>query len=874
MECYKIENLNFTYPKDSSPTLSNINFTIKQGEFITVMGKSGCGKTTFLHLLKPMISPNGKKEGIIEFFGKNIDNISEEEQVLKIGFVMQNPESQIVTDKVWHELAFGLENLGIKSEEIRGKVAETASFFGIQNLFHKKTSELSGGQKQILNLASVMVTNPDVLLLDEPTSQLDPIATREFFEILKKINIELGTTIIISEHRLEELFSVSDKIAVMEKGTVIIEDTPKKVGDFLRKTNSDLYLSLPSPMRIYGDVENKSTNFPLNVKDAKEWLFEFSKNNTVNKNHKKNADTKIQKEKKATIEIKEAYFRYEKNQNDVIKGLNLKVYEGELFSVLGGNGTGKTTALSLISGLNKPYRGKVLINGKNLSQIPNLYTGVLGVLPQNPQMLFVKKNVKEELLDMFEKEKISFEEKEEKIKKISDLCQIEHLFGQHPYDLSGGEQQRVALAKILLKNPQILLLDEPTKGMDAYFKEIFANILSNLNKSGVTIIMVSHDIEFCAKHSDRCAMFFDGNITSYGEPLEFFKNKNFYTTNACRIAKNIIPNVLTTDDIIYACNHEPKKICFDGKEEVVLEKKPPETKIEKKKISLKKMCVSLLFTFLFVFTEFLQLKTTSSNKKVFLQILTIIEALGIFTPFLSEKNFEIKKQKSKKSDIFTIIFLPVIIVFTVLTGTYILKDKKYYFISLLIITEIFIPFIINFEKHKQKTRKIVSLSVLCAIAVVGREAFVAIPQFKPVMAIVIITGIVFGAESGFLVGALSAFLSNFMFGQGPWTPWQMISFGIIGFLAGIIFEKSNFLKTKFHLCIFGGISTFFIYGIINNISTVIIYQQNPTLAMFVSACIMGIPFDLVHAISTVFFLWFISEPMIEKLERIKIKYDI
>ena len=546
MEIIKIENLSFKYPNSENYVLKNINLSVSSGEFITVCGKSGCGKTTLLRLLKPAISPVGEVSGNILFDGQKLTDVNEREQTSKIGFVMQTCDNQIVTDKVWHELAFCLESLGFSTPEIRARVAEMASFFGISEWFHKNVTELSGGQKQLLNLASVMVVGPSVLVLDEPTSQLDPIAAQEFLNTLKKINQELGTTIIITEHRLEEAIPLSDRVVVIDEGRIISDNEPKKTGAVLKELNHDMFLALPVPMRIYGSVEN-GEEYPITVKDGRVWLEKYIKENQINPEL---VLEDVPKEKDVILELEDIWFGYEKKLPDVIKAMTLKVRKGELLAILGGNGTGKTTTLGVLSGLNKPYRGRVLINGKKIENIPDLYNGLLGVLPQNPQNLFVRKTVYSELLEMIDDKKLSDDEKKEQVLSISILCRIDKLLNRHPYDLSGGEQQRLGLAKVLLKNPQILLLDEPTKGMDSAFKEEFSGILYDLKKKGVSIVMVSHDIEFCAKNADRCALVFDGAIVSEGTPREFFKGKSFYTTRTNRMARTTIPEAVLAEDVV------------------------------------------------------------------------------------------------------------------------------------------------------------------------------------------------------------------------------------------------------------------------------------------------------------------------------------
>lgn len=887
MADYKIENLSFAYPNRKNKALDNISLTVRKGEFITLCGKSGCGKTTLLRLLKSTLAPEGDASGNIYFRSRLLSEAETREQSAKIGFVMQNVDNQIVTDKVWHELAFGLESLGYSTSEIRTRVSEMASFFGIQTWFHKKVTELSGGQKQILNLASVMVMQPSVIILDEPTSQLDPIAASEFLRTLERINREIGTTVILSEHRLEEAFAVSDRVIVMDGGKVIADDNPKRLGAILK--NHDMYCALPVPALVHGAVEN-DLECPVTVREGREWLEKYSQTHLINSD----SIPKINRQDKMAdivIEIKDAWFRYEKNLPDVIKGLNVKINQGELFAIVGGNGTGKTTALSLICALNAPYRGDVLINGESVLKVSNLYNGILGVLPQNPRTLFVKKTVSLDLFDILSGQKLSKKEQEKRVESVSKLCRIENLLQSHPYDLSGGEQQRAALAKVLLLSPKILLMDEPTKGFDACFKQIFADILSDLKANGVTVVMVSHDIEFCAEYADRCAMFFDGNITSIGEPREFFAGKSFYTTSANRMARGIIPAAVTAEDIIAACggiaqvreNAAEAVIKFADNKEI---EKKNSAKIKKRAPVI---VLGIIFALLCVLTcaaqvsdfDVLHLSSVVRVDSSILQLITIIEIAAAFICLLPQKESCIEviqqprgRRKLPKRTMAAAAMILLAIPLTIYIGVFYLQDRKYYFISLLVILETIIPFFMVFEGRKPKARELVVISVLCAIAIAGRTAFFMIPQFKPMAAVIIIAGVCFGGEAGFLVGAVTGFVSNFFFGQGPWTPWQMFALGIIGFLAGVFFNKGVLRKRKVSLCVFGFFAAIIVYGLIMNSATVIIWQGKPTGEMFISSYIMGFPFDLVHGASTAFFLWVIAEPMIEKIDRIKIKYGL
>ena len=865
VEKIKIKNLIFSYPNSEKTALNDVNLTINQGEFVTICGKSGCGKSTLLRHLKPILTPHGKTSGEIYFDGKSIYDLSDREQAENIGFVMQNPDNQIVTDKVWHELVFGLESLGINSAEIRSKAAEMASFFGIQNWFYENVTNLSGGQKQILNLASVMVMNPTLLLLDEPSSQLDPISAHDFFTMLERINTELGVTIILSEHNLSEVFPLSDKVVVMEDGKITAENTPYKIGEELKQKS--MFAALPTPTKIYYSLGNNSGNCPITIRDGHKWLEKQQINEHFEFKSEKN---RINTE--PILELKDVWFRYEKNSDDILKGLSFKVHENEFYAIVGGNGVGKSTALSVISKINKPYRGKVFINDDTK----------VAVMPQNPQSLFLKKSVLEELYDaVFDVEK---EKRKNEIEYVIKFCELDNLLENHPYDLSGGEQQRVALAKMLLRKPDLLVLDEPTKGLDACFKRKLATILKSLQKNGMTVLMVTHDIEFCAEYADICAMFFDGKIVSEAPPRKFFAENNFYTTSAKRMADGIIENAVLDKDIIRALGGKAEDLTETNDElNYILPKKTviKQGKKEYKKLNVHNVVLGIVFVILFVMTQCLFCGRYDNWKNYVAQTISILFiATAMFNLIPRKKlgkeliqNEKSKRKILKRTKIATLLIL-FLIPLTIFIGIYYLGDKKYYFISLLIILETMIPFGFAFENRKPKARELVIISALCAIGVAGRTAFFMLPQFKPVAAIVIISGVAFGGETGFLVGAITAFVSNFFFGQGPWTPWQMFSFGIIGFLAGIMFQKGILRKTKTDMCVFGFLATFVIYGGIMNPASVIMWQSNININMVLSSYVMGMPFDFIHAVSTVFFLFFAAEPMLEKLERIKIKYGL
>ncbi len=550
MAYFQIQDLTFTYSGKSSPALENVSLSIRQGEYVVLCGKSGSGKTTLLRHLKPVLAPYGSRSGGIFLDGASLEALSSYDQARRIGFVMQNPDDQIVTDKVWHELAFGLESLGVDPERMRLRVAEMASFFGIQSWFHREVSELSGGQKQLINLASIMAMQPEVLILDEPTSQLDPIAASDFLNTVRKINIELGTTILITEHRLEDIFHCADQVVVMEEGRVQAIGGPRQVCAQLWRENSPLLPALPTPTRVFLETGGEG-ECPLTVREGRSWLTE-----AFRKAPPRITQLSPDPEKPPSApaaRVKEGWFRYEKDSPDVLRGVDLEVPAGTLYALVGGNGTGKSTLLKTLCGICRPYRGKVELFGKPLKSYGgDLYRGTVSMLPQDPKSLFVGKTVREDLAEMGAAPKT--------LEETVELCQLSALLEQHPYDLSGGEQQRAALAKVLLTSPKLLLLDEPTKGLDSFFKGQFAAMIRKLTNQGITAVMVSHDIEFCAEHADLVSMLFDGQIVATDIPRRFFGQNSFYTTAANRMSRCVFHNAVTVSNVseLYRRNREER----------------------------------------------------------------------------------------------------------------------------------------------------------------------------------------------------------------------------------------------------------------------------------------------------------------------------
>jgi len=642
-----------------------------------------------------------------------------------------------------------------------------------------------------------------------------------------------------------------------------------------------MFLAMPAAMRIWAAVENTAA-CPITVRDGRNWLAEYALEHPL---QEVPAEQVHPHGEEAVIEGKELWFRYEKDEPDVIRGLDLKVKKGEFVVLLGGNGTGKTTTLKMVSGVLRPWRGKLQVKGK------------VGSLPQNPQTVFVKKTVLEDLFEVFEEDGVSAEAQEQKIRRMVQLCRLDGLLERHPYDLSGGEQQRAALAKVLLHDPEILLLDEPTKAVDAEFKELFAEILQTLLTQGITILMVSHDVDFCARHAHRCALFFDGSIVTEGSPRTFFSGNSFYTTAANRMARALLPEAVTAEDVIVACGGTlpPRRTLPPGEDlpqlPVVREEKAQREKMShgRKILSIVSGATAVLLMLQFTKTvDFMNLLGLKALKRtvlyqvgsygLLLAALLTFACCAFYRPKHGKEPKRIKKQPLASRTAVTVALIVLLIPVTLLVGEVVLDGTYYYAVSFLVLLECMIPFFLVFEGRRPQARELVIIAVLCALGVAGRVVLFMFPGFKPVMAIAIVAGVALGGETGFLVGSITMLVSNMMYSQGPWTPWQMFSMGLIGMLAGVLFRRRDQRESRLALSAFGALAAVLIYGGIMNPASALMsmgygggeLNGKMILAYYVS----GLPVDCAQAAATWLFLWFASEPMLEKLNRVKIKYGL
>ena len=534
MTILELEHLSFTYAGAAAPVLREVSFSLEAGDFALLTGETGCGKSTLLRLLKRELAPRGSRSGVIRFQGQDPALLSPREAAASIGFVFQRPEEQIVTDRVWHELAFGLENLGVPPDRMRRRIAEAAQFFGLEEVFDLPADQLSGGQKQLLNLAAATVLEPDLLLLDEPTAHLDPISAKSFLSAVRRLNRETGMTLLLADHHLEDCLSQASRLILMEQGRVTHCGAPREVCGQL-PAGSPLSGALPAPVRLW-QASGQQGTCPLSAGEGRVWASSFPRSSRPeNAGAGAGAGSGVSPAETETeaLSLRDVWFRFHRNSPDILRSLNFHLRAGEIFALLGGNGSGKTTFLRVAAGLLPPMSGEVRFFGRPLRDWRHgtlRHQGV-ALLPQDVQPLFLKASVREELHSSgLGPGELPFD--------------LSPLLDRHPYDLSGGEQQLLALAKVLAGKPRLLLMDEPTSGLDASWRKRIQALLRDLQARGVTILLVTHDAEFASACADRCGLLFRGRVEAADAPHPFFAGGSFYVPPISRV----VPGALSVPE--------------------------------------------------------------------------------------------------------------------------------------------------------------------------------------------------------------------------------------------------------------------------------------------------------------------------------------
>ena len=832
----RIRDLYFTYPGEKEEVLRGVSLTLEEGRFYILCGKSGCGKSTLLRHMKSALMPKGAVRGSLH------KSVAEEE----IGFVFQHPDHQIVTDQVWHELVFGMENLGLDQDAMHLRVAELASYFGIEGWFDREVSQLSGGQKQLLNLAAVLALRPRLLLLDEPMAWLDPMAAGEFLHTLCRIQREMGMTVLLSAHQLEEVISFGDELLFMEEGRIASRGGPERIGRELRDRGRDFYAAMPVPMRIYLQSGSRK-KCPCTIAQGREWLRQELQEQggdgiaCGDKGGGMGEMAGAVMPPSPVLKVRGLCFRYPGGGRDVLWDTSFQAEQGEVLAILGGNGSGKSTLLRVMSGLLPPGRGKVLLrrDGRWTDARKVSFQGRMALLPQDVTAIFQEETVDGEL-----------EGDREERRRWIERFHLDAILARHPYDISGGEQQKVAMVKILLKSPQIFLLDEPTKGMDAMDKRILGEALEALAREGKTIVMVSHDLEFAAAYARRAGLFFRGRLEGLLPVREFFCQNHFYTTAAQRMSRDSIPWAVTAEDVLAVLSGTTWDAGSSGRLGTAGDGRNLDGRVETQDEESRDSVGSI----------------EPQDEEI--PYFEGAEPLG-------ESHRPSLIRGGMASYIAGIFLLYPALLWL---GIVFFHDRRYLLISLGMVTYALLPFFRIWEKRPPRVQKLVVVAVLAAIAVAGRCAFYMFPSVKPMAAVAIVAGISLGAESGFFVGAMSMLASNMMFGQGPWTPWQMLAMGLVGLFAGLFMHRQRFREAtsgtrRISMALYGLAGVLCLYGGIMNPASLLMgsYEVNPQnlLAIYLS----GLPMDLVHGGTTAALLLAAGVPMLKILERMKKKYD-
>ncbi|GHU81087.1 hypothetical protein FACS1894191_7630 [Clostridia bacterium] len=503
----EVVDFSLRYPAAGDWAVRGASLSVRDGEFVVLCGDSGSGKTTLLRSLVRAVAPVGETRGYIKIDGARISDIQPKQYAQTVGFLSQSAENQIVADKVWHELAFGMESLGFPTAKIRARAAETAAYFGITDWYDRETGTLSGGQKQILCLASVMTLAPKILILDEPLSQLDPVCVDRYLDMLAKLNRDKGITIIMAEHNLEAVWSLGCRFVLMAGGSLSGDISP--------------YMdSLPAVPRLARTLGLPSDS-PAAFRQAFLRRYAVRPREDAPENGK------------AYLSVKGLFFRYGRENGMALRDINLS-FSKKTTSLVGANGSGKSTLLSCLAG-RKLREGKIKTERR------------IAMLPQDVQTIFTEKTVWADL------ENAALRGCAGDIGQVVERLGIRDYLGAHPFDLSGGEQQLIAFAKILLLEADVILLDEPTKGMSERFKN---RIREEISRSDKRFIISSHDLEFCARASQEMIMLFRGEVIAQGPPHEILLDNRYYTTPLARLLGGECGGNLLYEEVLASCEEK------------------------------------------------------------------------------------------------------------------------------------------------------------------------------------------------------------------------------------------------------------------------------------------------------------------------------
>ena len=767
---------------------------VAEGALCVVVGPTGCGKTTLLRALKPELARAGSHTGTIEVLGHTLvrdgrvtGELSPERSAREIGFVAQDPAAQIVCDTVWHELAFGLENIGTPAPEMRRRIAEVAHFFGIEALMHATCEELSGGQQQLVNLAAVLALRPRLIVLDEPTAQLDPHARRQFLYLLGRVRRELGITVMLSTHAPEETETLATQTLTM--GTL-------------------------SPLARREDAER---------------LLEPRRRTCE---HALAAAATV-------VTAHDLHVRYRREDPWVLRGVNLAVRRGTIHLIVGGNGCGKSTLLAALAGVRAPQRGSV----------DNALAGRQALLPQDPKALFVCDTVAEELAEWRARCGYAADEERTLVARLG----LTGLEGASPLDLSGGQQQKLALAKLLLTKPELLFLDEPTKGLDPTSAAECAEMLHELADAGCTIVGVTHDLDFACAVADEVSMLFDGEIACTEPARAFFAHNLIYRPHD---ASRFFGALLERMDEGRAGGSEPTGAAVAAG-----------------------ACTA---TDVGTVTSADAGAGTNTGAGARTDATSCVcrASRTDETTATASSDGPRKTAPHRARGVVEAVALaavPAMLAITTLAGV-----RQTAILSFAVVIAALGILFASFEASGARLRELMPTVVLAALAAAGRIVFAAVPSMKPVSAIAIIAGVMLGRRSGFMVGALAALASNFFFGQGPWTPWQMYAWGLVGWGAGALAQTGVFgvrpraadspsarrrVVGTACLLAYGFVSSV-AYGWILNAWTVLGFLHAHTTFQVLAVYAASLPFDIAHGVATVGFLLALWAPWQRKLARV------